>query len=144
MTLLDELLDIALRHSPKEYRGMEGTLVHAMKFLSKFFLQFLGQFVRLPTFRTLWSQVLGRMEMYMKAKPRGKVSEKLQELIPELLRNMLQVSRDLLWLLLLKIVKSCYPCMGIVEFKLHFSRMQGAWVISSSKADLCPLFTLQV
>lgn len=91
IALLDELLDIALRHPPKEYRGMEGTLYDAIKFLSKFYLQFLGQLVQLPTFRTLWSQVLSRMEMYMKAKLRGRGSEKIQELIPELLRNMLQV-----------------------------------------------------
>jgi brefeldin A-resistance guanine nucleotide exchange factor 1 len=91
ITLLDELLDFAVRHPPKEYRGMENTLVQAMKFLSKFYLQFLGQLVQLPTFRTIWSQVLNRMDMYMKAKPRGKSSDKLQELIPELLRNILQV-----------------------------------------------------
>lgn len=91
LTLLDELLDIAVRYPPKEYRGMEITLMHALKFLSKFYLQFLDQLAQLPTFRTTWSQVLNRMEMYMKAKLRSRNTEKLQELVPELLRGMLQV-----------------------------------------------------
>ncbi|XP_024515281.1 ARF guanine-nucleotide exchange factor GNOM [Selaginella moellendorffii] len=89
--MLDDLLDIALRNSPKEYRGMEGTLHHAMKFLSKIFLQFLDQLALLPNFRALWLAVLSRMEMYMKARLRGKGSDKLQELVPELLRNILLI-----------------------------------------------------
>ncbi|KAG0611346.1 hypothetical protein M758_7G134300 [Ceratodon purpureus] len=90
VTLLDELLDLAVRH-PKEFKGMDNTLVLIMKCLSKTYLQFLSQLVKLPAFQTLWFQVLNRMEMYIKAKFRGKHSEKLQELIPELLRNVLQV-----------------------------------------------------
>ncbi|KAJ7544085.1 hypothetical protein O6H91_09G064300 [Diphasiastrum complanatum] len=89
--MLDDLLDIALRHAPKEYRMMEGSLHLAMKCLSKTFLQFLDQLSSLPNFRALWLAVLGRMEMYTKARLRGKGSEKLQELIPELLRNMLLI-----------------------------------------------------
>lgn len=90
-TMLDDLLEIAQGHSPKEYRNMEGTLHHAMKFLSKIFLQFLDQLFTLPNFRKLWLGVLSRMEKYMKAKLRGKGSDKLQELIPELLKNMLLI-----------------------------------------------------
>lgn len=88
---MDELLDIAVRYPPKEYRGMESTLIHAVKFLSNFYLQFLDQFAQLPTFRTTWTQVLNRMEMYMNAKLRSRNTEKLQELVPELLRNILKV-----------------------------------------------------
>ena len=91
LTLLDELLDIAVRYPPKEYRGLEITLMHALKFLSKFYLQFLDQLAQLPTFRTTWSQVLNRIEMYMKAKLRSRNTEKLQELVPELVQEMLQV-----------------------------------------------------
>lgn len=90
-TMLDDLLEIAQGHSPKEYRNMEGTLHHAMKFLSKIFLQFLDQLFTLPNFRKLWLGVLSRMEKYMKTKLRGKGSDKLQEVIPELLKNMLLI-----------------------------------------------------
>jgi len=54
-------------------------------------LQFLDQLFTLPNFRKLWLGVLSRMEKYMKAKLRGKGSDKLQELIPELLKNMLLI-----------------------------------------------------
>lgn len=91
--MLDDLLEIALRHSPKEYRNMENTLHHAMKLVSKTFLQFLDQLSLLPGFRALWLAVLNRMERYMKAKLRGKGSDKLQELIPELLKNMLLIMK---------------------------------------------------
>ena len=107
MTLLDELLDLAVRH-PKEFKGMDNTLVLIMKCLSKIYLQFLGQLVKLPAFQTLWFQVLNRMEMYIKAKFRGKHSEKLQELIPELLRNILQVAKVCLVFALSLSSKDCY------------------------------------
>ncbi|MCO5593303.1 hypothetical protein L7F22_047311 [Adiantum nelumboides] len=91
--MLDDLLEIALGHSPKEYRNMENTLHHAMKLVSKTFLQFLDQLSSLPGFRALWLAVLSRMNRYRKAKLRGKDSEKIQELIPELLKNMLLIMK---------------------------------------------------
>lgn len=90
-TMLDDLLEIAQGQSRKEYRNMEATLQHAMKFLSKLFLQLLDQLSSLSNFRKLWLGVLSIMEKYMKAKLRGKGSEKFQELIPELLKNMLLI-----------------------------------------------------
>ncbi|PIA47500.1 hypothetical protein AQUCO_01400263v1 [Aquilegia coerulea] len=92
-TMLDDLLEIAQGHSPKDYRNMEGTLVLAMKLLSKVFLQLLPDLSQLTAFCKLWLGVLSRMEKYMKAKVRGKKSEKLQELVPELLKNTLFVMR---------------------------------------------------
>ncbi|KAJ4964654.1 hypothetical protein NE237_016503 [Protea cynaroides] len=92
-TMLDDLLEIAQGHSPKDYRNIEGTLVLALKLLSKVFLQLLNDLVQLTTFCKLWLGVLGRMEKYMKAKVRGKKSEKLQELVPELLKNILLVMK---------------------------------------------------
>ncbi|KAF8399528.1 hypothetical protein HHK36_015395 [Tetracentron sinense] len=92
-TMLDDLLEIAQGHSLKDYRNMEGTLVFAMKLLSKVFLQFLHDLSQLTTFCKLWLGVLSRMEKYMKAKVRGKRSEKLQELVPELLKNTLLVMK---------------------------------------------------
>lgn len=91
--MLDDLLEIALGHSPKEYRNMENTLHHAMKLVSKTFLQFLDQLSLLPGFRALWLNVLSRMNRYRKAKLRGKDSEKIQELIPELLKTMLLIMK---------------------------------------------------
>ncbi|KAG6551263.1 hypothetical protein Mapa_007189 [Marchantia paleacea] len=92
--MLDDLLDVALRHPPKEYRGMEGTLLHAMKFLSKIFLQYLSQLSQLPSFRPTWFNILSRMEMYMNARLKGKGCDKLQEVIPELLKNMLLIMHN--------------------------------------------------
>ncbi|KAL5723576.1 hypothetical protein ACHQM5_006960 [Ranunculus cassubicifolius] len=92
-TMMDDLLEIAQGHSPKDYRNMEGTLVLAMKLLSKVFLQLLPDLSQLSAFCKLWLGVLSRMEKYMKGKVRGKKSEKLGELVPELLKNMLMVMR---------------------------------------------------
>ncbi|KAI3972306.1 hypothetical protein MKW92_000834 [Papaver armeniacum] len=92
-TALDDLLEIAQGHSPKDYRNMEGTLVLAMKLLAKVFLQLLHDLSQLTTFCKLWLGVLSRKEKYMRAKIRGKRSEKLQELIPELLKNTLLVMK---------------------------------------------------
>ncbi|XP_058099559.1 ARF guanine-nucleotide exchange factor GNOM [Magnolia sinica] len=94
-TMLDDLLEIAHGgHSGKDYRNMEGTLVHAMKLMSKVFLQLLPELSPLTSFCKLWLGVLGRMEKYTKAKVRGKKCEKLQELVPELLKNTLYVMKN--------------------------------------------------
>lgn len=92
-TMLDDLLDIAQGHSQKDYRNMEGTLSLAMKLLSKVFLQLLNDLAQLTTFCKLWLGVLSRMEKYMKVKVKGKRSEKLPELVPELLKNTLLVMK---------------------------------------------------
>ncbi|KAI3433020.1 SEC7 domain-containing protein [Psidium guajava] len=92
-TMLDDLLEIAQGQSQKDFRNMEGTLILAMKLLSKVFLQLLHDLLQLTTFCKLWLGVLSRMEKYMKVKVRGKKSEKLQELVPELLKNTLLVMK---------------------------------------------------
>lgn len=92
-TMLDDLLEIAQGHSQKDYRNMEGTLILAMKLLSKVFLQLLHELSQLTTFCKLWLGVLSRMEKYMKVKVRGKKSEKLQEIVPELLKNTLLIMK---------------------------------------------------
>lgn len=92
-TLLDDLLEIAQGNFPKDYRKMEGTLVLATKLMSKTFLQSLQDLSLQPSFCKLWLGVLNRMEKYMKVKFRGKRSEKIHELIPELLKNTLLVMK---------------------------------------------------
>lgn len=99
-TVLDDLTEIAQGHSQKDqghsqkdYRNMEGTLVLALKLLTKVFLLLLHDLSQLTTFCKLWLGVLSRMEKYMKVKVRGKKSEKLQELVPELLKNILLVMK---------------------------------------------------
>ncbi|GAV81216.1 Sec7 domain-containing protein/Sec7_N domain-containing protein [Cephalotus follicularis] len=92
-TMLDDLLEIAQGHSQKDYRNMEGTLILAMKLLSKVFLQLLYDLSQLTTFCKLWLGVLSRMEKYMKVKVRAKKSEKLLEIVPELLKNTLCVMK---------------------------------------------------
>lgn len=92
-TLLDDLEEIVQGNSRKDYRNMEGTLVLAMKLMSKVFLQLLLDLWRLPSFCKLWLGVLNRMERYMNIKFRGRRSEKIHELIPELLKNTLFVMK---------------------------------------------------
>ncbi|CAK7323053.1 unnamed protein product [Dovyalis caffra] len=92
-TMLDDLLEIAQgRH--KDYRNMEGTLIIAVKLLSKMFLQLLPELAQLTTFCKLWVGVLRRMEKYQKVKVKGKKNEILQEMVPELLKNMLLVMKS--------------------------------------------------
>ncbi|KAK6934455.1 Mon2/Sec7/BIG1-like, HUS domain [Dillenia turbinata] len=93
-TMLDDLLEIAQGHSQKDYRNMEGTLLLAVKLLSKVFLQLFPDLSQLTTFCKLWLGVLSRMEKYMKTKVRGKRTEKLQEVVPDLLRNTLVVMKS--------------------------------------------------
>lgn len=92
-TMLDDLAEIAQGNSQtqKEYRNIEGTLVLALKLLVKVFLHLLHELSPLSSFCKLWRNVIGRMEKYMKLKVRR--SEKLQELVPELLKNTLLVMK---------------------------------------------------
>ncbi|MCO5591999.1 hypothetical protein L7F22_045992 [Adiantum nelumboides] len=93
-TMLDELLEIAVKHSSKEYCNMETTLLLAIKMVSKVFLQSLEQLSSLPGFPAIWSAVLNHMGRYMKMRMREQgCDNKLQECIPELLKNMLLVMR---------------------------------------------------
>ncbi|CAL0301460.1 unnamed protein product [Lupinus luteus] len=93
-TLMDDLLEIAQAYSQKDYRNIEGTLILALKILSKVQLQLVQELSQLPDFCKLWLGVLSRMENYMKVKVRGRRSEKLQELVPELLKNTLLVLKS--------------------------------------------------
>ncbi|XP_028792657.1 ARF guanine-nucleotide exchange factor GNOM-like [Neltuma alba] len=92
--VLDDLLEIAQAQSQKDYRNMEGTLILALKLLSKVFLQLFRDLSQSTAFTKLWLAVLGRMEKYVKVKIRGRRSEKLQELVPELLKNTLLVMKS--------------------------------------------------
>ncbi|KAL3840554.1 hypothetical protein ACJIZ3_025145 [Penstemon smallii] len=92
-TMLDDLAEIAQGNpqTQKEFRNIEGTLVLALKLLTKVFLHLLNELSQLSSFCKLWRNVIGRMEKYMKLKV--KRSEKLQELVPELLKNTLLVMK---------------------------------------------------
>ncbi|KAI5558861.1 hypothetical protein BDE02_17G070100 [Populus trichocarpa] len=92
-TMLDDLHEIAQGHQ-SNYRNMEGTLVIAVKLLSKVFLQLLPEIAQLTTFCKLWVGVLSRMEKYLKVKVKGKKNEILQETVPELLKNTLLVMKS--------------------------------------------------
>ncbi|CAD6206109.1 unnamed protein product [Miscanthus lutarioriparius] len=93
-SLLDDLLEISQNHSQKDYRNMEGSLVLAMKLVAKVYLQLLPDLFGLSSFCKLWLGVLSRMEKYIKIKVRGKRSDKLQEVIPDLLKNILLVMKN--------------------------------------------------
>ncbi|KAB2033953.1 hypothetical protein ES319_D04G051200v1 [Gossypium barbadense] len=123
-TLMDDLLEIALESSSKEYKKMEGTLVLATKLMLKAFLQSLEELSQQASFCKLWLEVLDRMERYMKFKFRGKHSEKIHESIPELLKNTLlvmkttgilmpsdDVGRDSFWQLTWLNVKKILPSL---------------------------------
>ncbi|KAJ8563056.1 hypothetical protein K7X08_031508 [Anisodus acutangulus] len=90
-TMLDNLIELA---SQKDFRNMEETLVLSLKLLMNVFHQLLHELFQLTTFCKLWLGVLNRMEKCMKVKVRGKKSEKIQELVPELLKNTLAVMKS--------------------------------------------------
>ncbi|KAL3654263.1 hypothetical protein CASFOL_003944 [Castilleja foliolosa] len=92
-TMLDDLAEIAQGNAQtqKEYCNIEGTLILALKLLVKVFLHLLQDLSQLSSFCKLWRNVIGRMEKYMKLKV--KRGEKLQELVPELLKNILFVMK---------------------------------------------------
>ncbi|CAM0952963.1 unnamed protein product [Alopecurus aequalis] len=91
--LLDELLEIAQSYSPKDFRNMEVSLLHAMKLLCKVFLQSLKDLSAQSSFGKLWLEVLDMIEKFMRVKLRGRRTEKLHEAIPELLKNILMVMK---------------------------------------------------
>ncbi|TVU07913.1 hypothetical protein EJB05_41290, partial [Eragrostis curvula] len=91
--LLDELLEIAQNYSPKDFRNMEVSLLHAVKLLCKVFLQSLKDLSAQSSFGKLWLEVLDMIEKFMKVKVRGRRTEKLQEAIPELVKNILMVMK---------------------------------------------------
>ncbi|XP_071704048.1 ARF guanine-nucleotide exchange factor GNL1-like [Rutidosis leptorrhynchoides] len=73
---------------------MEGTLVLSLKLLSKAFLHSLPSVSRSISFSKVWLGVLNCMECYTKVKFRGKRSENIYELVPELLKNTLLVMKS--------------------------------------------------
>ncbi|XP_020154266.1 ARF guanine-nucleotide exchange factor GNOM [Aegilops tauschii subsp. strangulata] len=88
--LLDELLEIAQNFSPKDFRNMESSLLHAVKLLSKLSMQSLNDLSAHIGFSKLWLEVLDMIEKLMKAKVRGSSrTERLQEAATELLKNIL-------------------------------------------------------
>ncbi|KAL6839360.1 hypothetical protein ACP4OV_030630 [Aristida adscensionis] len=91
--LLDELLEIAQSYSPKDFRNMEVSLLHAVKLLCKVFLQSLKDLSAQGSFDKLWLEVLDMIEKFMKVRVRGRRTEKLQEAIPELVKNILLVMK---------------------------------------------------
>ncbi|KAL1538735.1 ARF guanine-nucleotide exchange factor GNOM-like [Salvia divinorum] len=92
-TLLDELPEMVQQQSAKEYRSVEGSMALSLKLLSKAFLQALVDLSQSTSFCQIWLKVLGCMEKYMKMRFRGKRSEKIHELVPELLKNTLLVMK---------------------------------------------------
>lgn len=131
-TLLDNLLEVAQGSSPKDYRNMDGTLILALKLLSKVFLQVLDVILQLPSFCKLWLGFLNCMERYMKVKLRGKRSDKIHELVPELLKNTLFVMKakgvlvqndsvggDSFWQLTWLHVKNITPSLQSEVFPSH-------------------------
>ncbi|KAM5547703.1 ARF guanine-nucleotide exchange factor GNL2 [Rosa sericea] len=94
--LHEKMLEYSRReNAEKEMRGMEGTLKVALKLLTEVYLQFLKQISQSPGFRTFWLGVLRRMDTCMKADLGGYgESTTLQELVPDLLRQMITVMKE--------------------------------------------------
>lgn len=93
-TLLDELLNLAQPSFVKDYRSTEGAIVLALKLMFKVFLQSLHHLSLSASFCKLWLGVLSLTERCMKVKFKGKRSEKIPELISELLKNALLVMKN--------------------------------------------------
>jgi len=92
--VLEDLLEIAESHSQKEYPNIEGTLVIALMLMSEVFLHLLQELSQLAAFCKLWEGMLSCMEKCVNMKIKGRKSEKLQELVPELLKNILLVMKS--------------------------------------------------
>ncbi|XP_051141026.1 ARF guanine-nucleotide exchange factor GNOM-like [Andrographis paniculata] len=92
-TLVEDLPAMAQQHSPKELRSIEGSIVLSLKLLSKTFLQSLPDISQDQSFCQLWVKVLNCLEKHMNIRFRGKRSEKIHELVPELLKNTLLVMK---------------------------------------------------
>ncbi|GKE15722.1 hypothetical protein Tco_1423299 [Tanacetum coccineum] len=92
--LVNDLLEIVEEKPAKEYRNMEGTLVLSLKLLSKAFLHSLPSISPSISFCKVWVGVLSCLNRYTKVKFRGKRSEKIHELVPELLKNTLLVMKS--------------------------------------------------
>ncbi|XP_014496105.1 ARF guanine-nucleotide exchange factor GNOM isoform X1 [Vigna radiata var. radiata] len=93
-TVLEDLLEIAQSHSQKVYPNIEGTLVIALKLVFEVFLQLLLELSQSASFCKLWEGVLSCMEKCMKMKIKGRRSENLQDLVPELLKYTLLVMKS--------------------------------------------------
>uniref|UniRef100_A0A7N0V2E3 SEC7 domain-containing protein n=1 Tax=Kalanchoe fedtschenkoi TaxID=63787 RepID=A0A7N0V2E3_KALFE len=91
--LLDDLLKLGQGSFLKDYRNMEGTFVLAIKLLSKVFLQLLQNDPAPKYLINLWEGYLDRMESYMKAKFRGRRSDNVHQVVPELLKNTLLIMK---------------------------------------------------
>ncbi|KAL3624155.1 hypothetical protein CASFOL_032971 [Castilleja foliolosa] len=137
-TLLDEFPEMVQQNSPKEYRSIEGSMVLSLKLLSKAFLQSLIDLSRTDSFSQLWLKVLGCMERYMNLRFRGKRSEKIHELVPELLKNTLLVMKssgilvpselvggDSLWQLTWLHVKNIAPSLQLEVFPSEETEKHG-------------------
>ncbi|XP_055805575.1 ARF guanine-nucleotide exchange factor GNOM-like [Solanum dulcamara] len=92
-TLVDELLNLSQPSSVKDYRSTEGAIVLALKLMFKMFLESLHHLCQSASFCKLWLGVLTLTERCMKVKFKGKRSEKIPELISELLKNTLLVMK---------------------------------------------------
>ncbi|KAJ8546039.1 hypothetical protein K7X08_018622 [Anisodus acutangulus] len=88
-TMLDEFLELAPQGSMKDYRSIEGAIFLSLKLMFKVFLQSLQHLSQLPSFCKLWLGLLDHTERCMKMKFKGRRSEKIPELVPELLKNTL-------------------------------------------------------
>lgn len=63
-----ELLEIAHSYSPKDFRNMDVSLLHAVKLSCKVFLQLLKDLSAHSSFGKLWLEVLEMIEKYMKVR----------------------------------------------------------------------------
>ncbi|CAM8909087.1 unnamed protein product [Rhodiola kirilowii] len=92
--LFDDLIKVNQERSHKDYRNMEGTIVLSIKLMSKVFLQLLQDDSAQKFLINLWEGYLSRMDSCMEAKIRGRRTENIQEVVPELLKNTLLIMKS--------------------------------------------------
>ncbi|PIA55523.1 hypothetical protein AQUCO_00700074v1 [Aquilegia coerulea] len=81
-------------NSIKEMRSMVATLKLAMELLKEIFLQFLRPLTESSGFRTFWLGLLRRMDTCMKAELGDDSELILQQLVPELLKEMITKMKE--------------------------------------------------
>ncbi|CAH1426379.1 unnamed protein product [Lactuca virosa] len=124
----EKMLEYSTReNAERETRSMEGTLKLAMEFFVDVYLQFLKVLVESPGFKTFWLSMLRRMDSVMKADLGVYGESKMRELVPGLLKKMIQTMQE---------KEILVPQEGNDLWEITYIQIQ--WIAPSLKDELFP------
>ncbi|KAI3524587.1 hypothetical protein L1887_03246 [Cichorium endivia] len=126
--LHEKMLEYSTReNAERETRSMEGTLKLAMEMLVDVYLQFLKLLMESPGFKTFWLSILRRMDTVMKADLGVYGDSKMQELVPGLLKKMIETMQE---------KEVLVPQEGNDLWEITYIQIQ--WIAPSLKDELFP------